>query len=193
MLDTIAVADHLVRAWLTTYRAPWLDDLLLSASDVGARGFVWVVAAAILFVFPPRRAGAWRLLLTVGLTYLVVDGVLKTLMWRPRPFDVLADAYLIAAKPTNSSFPSGHAASAVAGAIAASRVVPEARVVWVLLALLIAYSRIYVGVHFPLDVLAGALVGTACALFVLGGRHPATYNGPVRHRRPVDSYADDRR
>ena len=189
MFDTIGVVDHVVRAWLTTYRAPWLDTLMLTASDVGARGFVWVVTAAILFVFPPRRAGAWRLLLTVAFTYLVVDGVLKSLMWRPRPFDVLADAYLIAAKPTNSSFPSGHAASAVAGAIAASRVLPEARMLWMLLALLIAFSRIYVGVHFPLDVLVGTLVGSGCALFVLGGRHPATYNSHVGRVLPLDSHA----
>lgn len=179
MLDALAVADHVVRAWLTSYRAAWLDDLMLTATDIGARGFVWLVTATILFVFPARRAGAWRLLLTVGFTYLLVDGLLKTLMWRPRPFDVLPDAYLIAAKPTNSSFPSGHAASAVAGAMAASRALPEARALWIVLAALIALSRVYVGVHFPLDVAAGALVGALSALFVLGGRHPATYDLPA--------------
>jgi undecaprenyl-diphosphatase len=112
--------------------------------------------------------------LTVGLTYLIVDAGFKELTWRARPFDVLPDIQVITTRPVTSSFPSVLAACALGGALATARVLPAARLVWFGLAALIAYSRVYTGVHFPTDVLAGAALGTLCAVFVLGGRHPAT-------------------
>jgi undecaprenyl-diphosphatase len=166
----LATLDHALHLWLARYHAPWLDSVMLTVTDLGARWFVWLVMAGIAFVFPARRADAWRLMLTIGFTYLLVDAGMKELVWRARPFEVFPDGYLIAARPTTSSFPSGHAASAFAGAVAASRLFPEARSIWFVLAALIAYSRLYIGVHFPLDVLVGAIVGILCALFVLGGR-----------------------
>lgn len=149
---------------------PWLDDLMLLASAIGRAGYVWLVAAVIAAVFPQHRMAAWRVALAIGVTYLVVDGVLKPLIDRARPFEVLDAARVIAARPLTSSFPSGHAASACAGALAAGRLFPAAWPVWWLLAALIAVSRVYVGVHWPSDVAAGALVGLLCAWFVLGGR-----------------------
>ncbi len=149
---------------------PAADDVMLLASAVGRAGFVWFVVAAIAAVFPARRMAAWRLVLAVSLTYLVVDGALKPLVLRDRPFVVLEEARLIDQRPLTSSFPSGHAASAAAGALAAGRLLPEVRVVWWALAALIAVSRVYVGAHWPSDVVTGTLVGVAIAWFVLGGR-----------------------
>lgn len=163
---------------------PAADDVMLLASAVGRAGFVWFVAAAIAAVFPARRMAAWRLLLAVSLTYLAVDGALKPLVHRDRPFVVLEDTRLIDQRPLTSSFPSGHAASAMAGALAASRLLPEVRFVWWALAALIAVSRVYVGAHWPSDVLAGALLGIAVAWFVLGGRARST---------PVATRTDDTR
>jgi undecaprenyl-diphosphatase len=62
----------------------------------------------------------------------------------------------------------------VAAAVALSRMWPAGRVVWWTLAALMAYSRVYLGHHYPLDVVGGAVVGLLSALWVLGGRHPAT-------------------
>jgi undecaprenyl-diphosphatase len=66
-------------------------------------------------------------------------------------------------RPLTFSFPSGHAASAVAAAVTLARLWPNGRLVLWLLAVLVAVSRIYVGVHYPLDVLGGAVLGLACA------------------------------
>ena len=146
---------------------------MIFASAVGAGGFLWIAFALIAMVFPARRAAAWRLLMVVGFTLVVTDYIVKPIVDRPRPFVVIADLPVIDGKPASPSFPSGHAGRAVAGAIAGSRVLPGAG--WVLwpVGLTIAVSRVYIGVHWPTDVVAGALVGLACAWFVLGGRETA--------------------
>ncbi len=174
MLSSLADVDRSLLGYVIPYRSGWLDTICPALSDLGARGFVWLVVAGILLVFPRRRAGAWRVVLVMGFTFLIVDAGLKELMWRARPFEVVPDVRVLVGRPVTSSFPSGHAASAFAGALATARVLPEARWLWWTLAAAIAYSRLYVGVHFPFDVLAGALLGSAGAWFVLGGRHPST-------------------
>lgn len=86
--------------------------------------------------------------------------------------------------PTSPSFPSGHASGAFASAVALALLVPRARVPALVLAALIAFSRVYLGVHYPLDILAGALLGAAVgalvAWLVASGR--AT---PRRSARPA--------
>lgn len=158
-----ALLNHVIQL-----RRPWLDDVMIFASAIGAGGFVWIAGAVIAAIYPARRAAAWRLLLTVAFTFVITDNVIKPIVDRPRPFVVIADLPVIDAKPVTPSFPSGHAARAVAGAIAGSQMLPGAG--WVLwpLAALVAISRVYIGVHWPTDVLAGAVIGLACAWFVLG-------------------------
>src|SRR5690242_20654513 len=99
-------------------RRPWLDDVMLFASAIGAGAFIWWVTALIAAVYPQRRAAAWRMLLAVGLTFVVCDFVLKPVIDRPRPYEVDSSITVIDARPFSRSFPSGHAAMAVAGALA---------------------------------------------------------------------------
>jgi len=153
-------------------RRPWLDDVMILASALGSAGFLWWAMALITGVFPARRPAAWRLLLALGFTLLINDFALKPLFARPRPFETIPALTVIDARPVTPSFPSGHAAMAMAGAIAGSRMLPFSG--WVLwpLGVVVAISRVYAGVHWPSDVIAGAIVGVACAWFVLGGKVP---------------------
>ena len=164
--------------------APWADDLMLLASAVGRGGFVWIATAIIAAVFPRLRMAAWRVILSVALTFLLVDGVIKPIVHRERPFEVLPDVRVIDTRPLTGSFPSGHAASAVAGALSVGRLLPVANIVWWPLAIAIAVSRIYVGAHWPSDVLAGLVIGWAVAWFVLGGRVPALRPRRVNSAKP---------
>jgi undecaprenyl-diphosphatase len=143
---------------------------MLLASALGAAGFIWWITALISMVFPNKRAAAWRLLLAVALTWTLNELMLKPLVDRPRPFEVDASITVIDARPTTAAFPSGHAAMAVAGAVAGSRMIPWSAWAWWPLALIVAVSRVYIGVHWPSDVAAGALIGLATTWFVLGGR-----------------------
>ena len=151
-------------------RRPWLDDVMLLASALGAGGFIWTVFGSIAGIFPRHTAAMWRLWLALAFTFVIVDRLAKPLVNRARPYESLPEIQLIDARPTNPSFPSGHAALAVAGALAGTRMIPAAG--WILwpLAAVVSVSGLYLGVHWPTDVVGGVAVGLACSWFVLGGR-----------------------
>ena len=156
--------------WVIELRRPWLDEVMILASALGAGGFIWIAFGSIAGIFPKHTAAMWRLWLAVALSFLIVDQVMKPLVARARPFEVLPGIQLISGRSTTASFPSGHAAMAIAGALSGVRLLPAAR--WVLwpLAAIIVVSRVYLGVHWPTDVAAGAALGWALAWLVLGGR-----------------------
>lgn len=171
--------DTSLFTFVNSSHSPFLDDVMLLASALGRAGFVWLVVAAIAAVFPARRMAAWRVVLAIAMASLIVDGVIKQVSDRPRPFEVLPEARLIDQRPLTSAFPSGHAARAFAGALAVSRLLPSWQPAWWSLAALIAFSRIYVGAHWPSDVLAGAVIGVAIAWFTLGGRAVVPWRLPT--------------
>lgn len=170
MLHALLGWDAALQSWLSSFHNSPLDSLMLALSFVGRGGTIWLVLGLVLAVRRRSRArGAWQLALAIGLTSLLVDQVLKPAVARPRPFDASSEVRLIDRRPGGASFPSGHAANAAAGAYAVGRLWPEGHVVLWTLAGSIALSRVYVGAHYPLDVIGGACVGLLCARFVIGG------------------------
>lgn len=140
---------------------------MLVVSGIGAKGAVWIVLGLIAWAASPARGmKVWRLLLALALTGLVVDAIIKPLAGRARPFVDHVEYREIGVRPDTASFPSGHAATAAAGALAFARIWPAAAIpVWTLAAI-IAISRVALGVHFPSDVVAGFLLGALIARFV---------------------------
>jgi undecaprenyl-diphosphatase len=135
---------------------------------IGYAGLVWIALAVVLSVLA-RRPLLITTALTAGCVWaadLLAMG-LKPLVDRPRPFDTLADADPLLGGTLGSSFPSGHAATSFAGAVVLAYLFRRGLVVLLLLALAIAYSRVYLGVHYPSDVLVGAALGAAVALATL--------------------------
>jgi undecaprenyl-diphosphatase len=175
-MEALQWLDLTLFRWMTAWHPGWLDDPMRWISASGSAGLVWLALATIGGASRRHRAAAWRVALTVGLCYVLVDAVVKPLFARERPSVLAIDpARQLPPLPLTFSFPSGHAASTFGAAVAVSRMWPQGRGVWWTIAALIGYSRIYLGHHYPLDVAGGALMGVAVAFWVLGGRHPATF------------------
>ena len=171
MLHTLLRFDATLRDWIAgDGQAWWLDHVMLGASIVGRGAAVWFGLALLAAITRRSRIpAAFRAGLAILLTMLTVDLVVKPWIHRERPSTTAAHVRMIDARSETYSFPSGHAANAAAGALALSRAWPPfGRMFWALAAL-VSVSRIFVGAHYPLDVLAGALLGLAWAGVVTGG------------------------
>ena len=117
MLRTIVDWDRTVRVWLTSYHHPIVDWGMVGVSVIGRGGGVWLAITFVLVVLDRQRLrAAVGVIAAIALAYLLTDGLLKPLIARARPFDTVEVARILDRRPTTYSFPSGHAASAVAGA-----------------------------------------------------------------------------
>ena len=152
---------------------PRLDRLLVGVSTVANYSRLWLVTAAVVAAFGGGRGrrAACQAVLAIGLTSALTNLVLKPLAGRQRPARsggrAVAGSRRVR-RPASRSFPSGHAASAFAFASAMGQAVPSTRVPLHLAAATVAYSRVHTGVHYPSDVVTGALVGELCGRAVRG-------------------------
>ncbi len=186
LFDLVFAADYALRQIIGSVRWMPLDGVMFLASYVNAWGFVWIVLGGIAaWARPSRARGVWQLVLAIVLASVVSNQVMKPLVDRDRPFKVpvaQTGVRSIGHRPASQSFPSGQAATAVAGAMALARVWPQsATFAWVL-ALLVSFSRIYLGLSYPLDVIGGMAVGRACSWFVVGR---TSWTRPVRDEEPL--------
>ena len=169
LLEAIGRLDFTAFQWLRMHHSPFLDTIMAGLSDVARSGRIWIALALLIALIDRTR---WRavvqVLLAIALASVLTDHVAKPYFNRSRPFERYAESRVFGYKPTTRSFPSGHAATAIAGACALTRLAPEARTIFWIFAVLIAFSRVYLGVHYPADVIAGALLGLGIGKFVVG-------------------------
>jgi undecaprenyl-diphosphatase len=132
---------------------------------LGYAGLIWIALAvgAALAVSQPIVPRAALTAACVWTADLIALGI-KSASGRARPFDTLPEVEPLLGVTVGTSLPSGHAATSFAGAVVLSYLFPRAWPAFFLLALAVAFSRIYVGVHYPSDVLAGAALGAAVSL-----------------------------
>ena len=152
-------------------RNPVLTAIMRPITHLGDKGIFWIILTLILLAFrKTRKAGICSMF---ALLFMVVlnNGIIKHLVDRIRPYEVIESLKILVAKPDDASFPSGHTASSFASCTALLLSLPmvtdrrRARICTVaayILAVLIAFSRLYVGVHYPTDVLGGIVIGILC-------------------------------
>lgn len=155
----------------------WLNSLMLLFTLAGMAGIIWFALGLVVFWKKAKKDGRFltTLFLAGGLSWIIAERLLKYLIARPRPsLDIGAIIVAPNLSANSYSLPSGHATISWAMAVILARQEPKAKIWFYLLALLISSSRIYLGRHYPLDVVAGTILGWAIgkfSLLVLQKRH----------------------
>lgn len=145
---------------------PVLDKLMIFVSTLGNAGIFWIAFAVILLISKKYRMTGLQTLVAMALTFIVGNLILKNLIARERPFVVYETIELLIKKPGEYSFPSGHSMNGFAAAVSLLLCDKRLGIPAIVLAAVIAFSRMYLFVHFPTDIIGGILVGTLCAVVV---------------------------
>lgn len=143
----------------THLRSGFGDIVMPYISALGSGGMIWLVSGTSLLLHPKCRKAGVAVLAALALDLVCCNMVLKPLIARIRPCDVNTAIHLLVPRPTDFTFPSGHTAASFS---AAAALYFSRRKLWIpaaALAMLIAFSRLYLYLHYPTDVLAGAMLG----------------------------------
>lgn len=166
-MDFIVRFDNSILTWVTqNMHNSVMDFFMILFSKLGDGGIFWIAAALAMTVSKKYRKYGVCMLSALLFTVVMGEGVLKNIFRRDRPFVVDPGIQLIVPVPTGHfSFPSGHAASSFTAAFVFTKANRKFAPIYILSAL-IAFSRIYLSLHYPSDILAGALLGTIDAFLV---------------------------
>lgn len=148
-------------------RCAFLDRIMPGVTTLGTCGAIWGVVMLIFLRLPRYRKTGLILFITLLLCALISNVLLKPLVARPRPCHVFPEKPLLISCPVDFSFPSGHTMSSFASALVISNANEIYGVIAFVLAALISFSRLYLFVHYPSDVLAGSAIGVIVACVVL--------------------------
>ena len=163
---------------IQSIRTPLLDAFMSNITKLGNAGIVWILLTIVLFFIPKTRKSGLILAVALIVDLILCNGILKPLIARIRPFDVNTAIQLIVAKPHDYSFPSGHTAASFT-AVMALYLAGEKKMwkIALIFAVLIAFSRLYLYVHYPTDVLGGIVTGVIAGYlgykltFVIQAKH----------------------
>lgn len=164
-MEAILAMDARLLLWIQEHvRVEALNDAVCFITGLGNTGMVWIAMCVVLLIIPRTRRWGLTCALALVLGFLVTNVSLKNIVQRIRPYEVISTLKILIPPEHDLSFPSGHATSSMAAAWAMFRLAPKKYGLPVLaLGVLISLSRLYVGVHYPTDVLAGVLIGIAAA------------------------------
>ena len=145
---------------------PILDKIMPSITSLGDSGMIWIIISLILMISKKYRKVGVLSLLALTLSTIIGEGILKNIVQRPRPFYELTNIQLLIEKPPSYSFPSGHTGSSFAVAGVIGILIKKYKIPVMILAGLMAFSRMYLFVHYPTDILGGIVLGLSCSYIV---------------------------
>lgn len=158
--------DFLILDFIQRYMKSDVGDVVMPfITSLADRGLIWIALAIILILIPKTRKAGMMVAMALVLDSVLCNMVAKPLFARVRPYDIRTDIEIIVRKPRDFSFPSGHTAASFAAVAALYFAHLDWKWIWratAVLAAAIAFSRLYLYVHYPTDVLGGALLGILC-------------------------------
>ena len=168
-MNSLLALDSGILLYIQDYvREPFMNPFWIYITSLGDGGIFWITLSLLLMIPKRTREIGAAALVSMALCALCTNIILKPLIARIRPSEVIEGLTTLIPDPTESSFPSGHTTASFACALVLIQTLPRGYgVPALILAALVGFSRLYVGVHYPSDVLGGIAVALAGSTLVL--------------------------
>lgn len=169
-MDRLLEIDGNILLWIQdNLRNPVFDVVFTAITRLGEKGLIWIAFTLFLLLFKKYKWAGVASGISMTVTFVVVNVIVKNIVDRVRPYEVLEGLRCIVDPKSDFSFPSGHTAHAFAVGVVVLIMLPrKLGLPMFIFAFVMGFSRLYVGVHYPTDVLAGAAIGTIIALVSVG-------------------------
>lgn len=169
MFSWIQSMDEAIQLFIQSnwHPAKALETVMAFITTLGDAGIFWIALGLVLLLFKKTRKAGACMLAVLAVEFILGEGILKALVKRPRPYTVFPEITMYVDKLSSYSFPSGHSMSSFACAATLVRFHRPWGIAALVFATLMAFSRVYLFMHWPSDVLCGALLGILVSLVVM--------------------------
>ena len=145
---------------LQKLHTPVLDKIMVFITNLGSAGIIWIILTIVCLIIPRTRKAGWIMAVSLITDLILCNVIIKNLAARTRPYDINTGIQLLVKTPGDYSFPSGHTAASFAS-VTALYLAGEKKLwkIALVLSCAIAFSRMYLYVHYPTDILGGIVIG----------------------------------
>lgn len=168
-MNFITKIDIAILNLIQNLKSPLMDKMMTTITALGNMGIFWILLILIFLTSKEYKKLGKLMLICLLLNTIIVNLILKPAVGRIRPFEIVDGIKLLVLKPQDPSFPSGHSAISfcMLTVILLFSNSKSLKIITSILAVLIAFSRLYLYVHFPSDVFCGIFIGALTSIFTL--------------------------